>query len=94
MKLQSTTKTNTFPVTIFLFIVLISCFIFFTYFYMVSPLPEDIPALIIENTVLLDETPFIIEHDHALLSYNIIKEHLDPYIFWDAAEDNYNDNYI
>ncbi|HHX23481.1 MAG TPA: glycoside hydrolase [Thermoanaerobacterales bacterium] len=87
MKLQSTTKTNTFPVTIFLFIVLISCFIFFTYFYMVSPLPEDIPALIIENTVLLDETPFIIEHDHVLLSYNIIKEYLDPYIFWDAAED-------
>jgi len=52
----------------------------------VSPLPEDTPALIIENTAITEGTPFIIENDQVLLSYNIIKEHLDPYIFWDEAE--------
>lgn len=79
-------KTSNTVVFMLLFIILISCFFFFINFYTVSPLPEDVPVLIIENTVIAEGSPFIIENDQVLLSYNIIKEHLDPYIFWDVAE--------
>jgi len=83
MSAKSATYTAIF---ILFFIILISCLFFFINFYTVSPLPEDVPVLIIENTVIAEETPFIIENDQVLLSYNIIKEYLDPYIFWDVAE--------
>jgi spore germination protein YaaH len=86
MSVKSAKRSGTVPFVILFLIILISCLFFFTGIYTVSPLPDDKPALIIENIVLLDDTPFIIENDQVLLSYNIIKEHLDPYIFWDAVE--------
>lgn len=86
MSVKTTGRSSAVPFIILFFIILISCLFFFTGIYTVSPLPDDKPALIIENTVLLDDTPFIIENNQVLLSYNIIKEHLDPYIFWDATE--------
>lgn len=45
------------------------------------------PILIIENQVFDEENPYIIENSNVLLSYNIIKQNLDPYIFWDRNED-------
>lgn len=85
MSIKPAKLSNT-VIFILLFIILISCFFFFLNFYTVSPLPEDKPALIIENTVITEGTPFIIENNQVFLPYNIIKEYLDPYIFWDVAE--------
>lgn len=79
-------KTLKISAFIIFFIIFISCVFFFLNIYTVSAFPEDKAALIIENTVITEGTPFILENDRVLLSYNIIKEHLDPYIFWDAAE--------
>lgn len=42
--------------------------------------------LVIENKVFENLQPFIIENGNVLISYNIIKENLDPYIFWDPVE--------
>lgn len=86
MSVKPTQQSITIPFIVLFLTILISCFFFFTGIYTVSPLPDDKSALIIENTVILDDTPFIIENNQVLLSYNIIKEYLDPYIFWDAAE--------
>lgn len=65
-------------------------FYFFLYknLQIISPFPEDKPVLIIENQVFLDDIPFIIENNHVLISYDIIKDNLDPYIFWDSSENN------
>jgi len=59
---------------------------FFLNIYTVSPFPADKATLIIENSVIIEDTPFIIENNQVFLSYNVIKEYLDPYIFWDVAE--------
>jgi len=66
---KTTGRSSAVPFIILFFIILISCLFFFTGIYTVSPLPDDKPALIIENTVLLDDTPFIIENNQVLLSY-------------------------
>ena len=70
-----------------IFIIAIILYILiFNGIYTVSLYPKGKPVLIIENEVLLEEKPFIIDNEQILLSYNIIKEYFDPYIFWDAAE--------
>lgn len=86
MNVKPATRSNTVPFIILFLTILMFFLFFFTGIYTVSPLPDDKPALVIENTVLLEGTPFIIENDQVLLSYNIIKEYLDSYIFWDATE--------
>ncbi|NLZ53936.1 MAG: glycoside hydrolase [Thermoanaerobacteraceae bacterium] len=86
MSIKPAKTLSTVSFLILLFIILISGFFFFINLYTVSPLPEDVPVLIIENTVIAEGTPFIIENNQVLLSYNIIKEYLDSYIFWDVAE--------
>ncbi|MDD4570604.1 MAG: stalk domain-containing protein, partial [Tepidanaerobacteraceae bacterium] len=86
MSVKPTNQFDPIPLILLFLTILISYLLFFTGIYSVSPLPDGKPALVIENTVLSEDTPFIIENDQVLLSYNIIKEHLDPHIFWDAAE--------
>ncbi|MCR4431385.1 MAG: glycosyl hydrolase family 18 protein [Tepidanaerobacteraceae bacterium] len=55
--------------------------------YLIPELPKDEPVLIFENKVFEGE-PFIIEDGNILVSYNILKENLDPYLFWDPEEKN------
>ncbi|WP_296970289.1 glycosyl hydrolase family 18 protein [Tepidanaerobacter sp. EBM-38] len=87
MSVKPATQSNSIAfVALFLMMLLFFCIFCFTDIYTVSPLPDNKPILVIENMVLSEETPFIIENNHVLLSYNIIKEYLDPYIFWDLAE--------
>lgn len=86
MSIKPAKTLNIAPFITMLFTILISCLFFLLNFYTVSPLPEDKPALIIENIVITEGTPFIIENNQVFLPYNIIKEYLDPYIFWDLAE--------
>lgn len=57
----------------------------FTSLYSVRVYSEAKPVLIFENKVFEDE-PFIIENGNILVSYNILKENLDPYIYWDPEE--------
>ncbi len=87
MSVKPVTQSNSIAfVALFLMMLLFFSIFCFTDIYTVSPLPDNKPILVIENMVLSEETPFIIENNHVLLSYNIIKEYLDPYIFWDSAE--------
>jgi len=76
-------KKTTLIIPIFLALVFYS--LLFLNLRTASPLPEGEPALIIEDQILLNNS-FVIENNHALISYNVIKEYLDPYIFWDTTE--------
>jgi spore germination protein YaaH len=75
---------------IFLVLALIFAALFYTLLFMslnsVSVYSGEKPILVIENKVFESIRPFIMENGHVLISYNIIKENLDPYIFWDPGE--------
>jgi len=74
----------------FLVLLIISAAVFYALLFMslnaVSVYSGDKPVLVIENKVFDSDEPFIMENGQILLSYNIIKENLDPYIFWDPGE--------
>ncbi|MDI3480349.1 MAG: hypothetical protein PWQ97_4 [Tepidanaerobacteraceae bacterium] len=70
-----------------LFIVLgtVFCIMIFKSLCFIQEYPEDKTTLIFENKIFSDK-PFIIEDGSILVSYNILKENLDPYIYWDPEE--------
>jgi len=45
------------------------------------------PTLIIEDVIFTQDRPFIMENDQVLVSYTVIKDNLDPYIYWDTSEE-------
>jgi spore germination protein YaaH len=66
-------------------------FLYFVFLFIsLSHVPffkDNQPTLIIEDKIFNQGRPFILERDQALVSYTIIKENLDSYIYWDTQED-------
>lgn len=77
--------------TIFLAIALIFslCYYLFLFIsiYPVTFFDDSRHNLIIEDTIFTQGQPFLLENGQVLVSYTIIKDNLDPYIYWDTQED-------
>jgi len=74
---------------LFLALLTVLCF-YILLFISLSPVNfynDDHPVLIIEDAIFAQGRPFIMENDQVLVSYTIIKDNLDPYIYWDSQED-------
>ena len=45
--------------------------------------PYHTKSLVIEDKIFQGNDPFILDNEEVLIDFDIIKEEIDPYIFWD-----------